>query len=184
MTTANNKDLKAVVIEIMANFKQDWFKRMVDWHTMHYNRIQELKPEVQKWLRKYDNLHSKYWRNFYFKHKSLESILDHKKKRYERILCDKAATTRGFDRYMQEVDSDLRWTWITAINRLVEKCKKFNIDLDKIQVSNPKIVAKGFEVYITDGKPRRIYARMIWAAEFSDLVEPHTRYIVTEKKIK
>ena len=184
METTNNKDLKAVVIEIMANFKQDWFKRMTDWHTMHYYKVQELKPKVQNWLRKYSHLHCKYWHSFRYKHKRLEESCNYKQKMYERILCDKAATTRGFDWYMKEVDSDLRLTWVMAIDRLVDKCKKFNIDLDKIQVSNPSIVDKGFEVYITDGKPRRIYARMIWAAEFSELVEPHTRYIVTEKKIK
>ena len=43
------------------------------------------------------------------------------------------------------------------------------------------MTAKGFEVVIRDGKPRVIHARVIWAAEYSDIVEPHIRYIVTER---
>ena len=44
--------------------------------------------------------------------------------------------------------------------------------------------AIGFETYIEDGQPRFIHARVIWAAEYSDFVQPHIRYLVTERTVK
>lgn len=40
----------------------------------------------------------------------------------------------------------------------------------------------GIEVLLNDSKPRVLDVRVIWAAEYSELVAPHTRYIITERR--
>lgn len=50
-----------------------------------------------------------------------------------------------------------------------------------MKVNGIGVTQKGFECIITDGQERNIYARMIWAAEYSMFVSPHTRYIITER---
>ena len=45
------------------------------------------------------------------------------------------------------------------------------------------ITTGNIDMWITDGSDRRIYARMIIAAEYSDKVSAHIRFIVTEKRM-
>lgn len=61
------------------------------------------------------------------------------------------------------------------------KCKTFGVDENKVVARHPNVTGKGFTVILTDGKDREIDARVIWAAEYSEFVCPHTRYIVTER---
>lgn len=53
--------------------------------------------------------------------------------------------------------------------------KGYNLSVESFQVT------ERFVKTYHDGQERNIYARMIWAAEYSMFVSPHTRYIVTEK---
>ena len=79
---------------------------------------------------------------------------------------------------------ELEKSWEQGIVKLTKKCQGFGVDESKVSTCAPEMTAKGFEVIIRDGKPRVIHARVIWAAEYSDIVEPHIRYIVTERTAK
>ena len=70
-----------------------------------------------------------------------------------------------------------------SIKNMVNKLVKFNIDKSAMKISYPNAIGRGLEMYITDGKDRQIYARLIWAAEYSVCVAEHLRFIVTEKKL-
>ena len=83
--------------------------------------------------------------------------------------------------YIAKVKEDLEKVWEMGIVKLADKCRKYNLDESKIKVSRPAVTEKGFEVILTDGGSRVIDARVIWAAEFSYFVSPHTRYIVTKR---
>lgn len=180
----NQKQLKTVIQEVMAEFEDDWFDRMMTWHEKHYAHIQEQKPIVRAWIDKEKRIYYDYHRQFRFHHKKLQERLEEKENRLRRtILCDKAAYTT-YKEYMEWVDRELHITWENAVQKLTDKCQDYDIDLQKIEAHNPSVSSEGFNVVITDGKPRTIHARMIWAAECSIYKQPHTRYIVTEKKIK
>lgn len=62
-------------------------------------------------------------------------------------------------------------------NRLIDK--KFIIE--KIIVSNVKNDPKFFEMTITDGE-KKLYCRSVLAAQFSEKMIPHFRFIMTERK--
>jgi hypothetical protein len=72
-------------------------------------------------------------------------------------------------------------SWNAGINLLTDKCHKFGLDEQAINVQQPSMTSKGFSAIITDGKQRYIDVRVIWAAEYSVLVTPHIRYIATQK---
>lgn len=179
----SQKQLKEAIEHILAEFKVSWFETMIEWHHRHYAYIQEQKPIVRKWIEKKDRITCRYHRQFRFNHKILDSRLDEKEKKLRKfILCDMAAGYRTLEDYMSWVNRELRMKWSNAVQRLTDKCQDYDIDVEKMEMHHPSVSSDGFDVVITDGKPRTIHARMIWAAEFSDYVQPHTRYIVTEKR--
>jgi len=177
------KQLKSAIEQIMSEFKVEWFATMTAWHEKHYAHIQEQKPIVRKWIEKKDRIHCNYHRQFRFNHKRLSDWLDEKESRLRKcILNDMAASCRTLEDYMSWVNRELRMKWINAVQKLTDKCQDYDIDIEKMEMHNPSVSSDGFDVVITDGKPRIIHARMIWAAESSIFVQPHTRYIVTEKR--
>ena len=62
-------------------------------------------------------------------------------------------------------------------DRLLDK--KFIIE--KTVVSNVQNDPKFFEMTITDGE-KKLYCRSVLAAEFSEKMIPHFRFIMTERK--
>lgn len=180
----NPDALRKVLVDLMADFKVQWFKVMLDWKSDNYDYVWENKPMWRRWIDRKQRLHCDYYRQFRFKHTRLERALEEKEKRLRKSLSSEALGYKNKDEYMAKVNRDLEWLWHTNTNRLVEKCEGFDIDLDKIEIRNPSVGGKGFSVLIYDGKQRVIDVRTIWAAEYSVIVEPHTRYIITERKLK
>lgn len=181
----NPDALRKVLVDLMADFKVYWFNMMCEWKSNNYDYVWENKPMWRRWIDRKQRLHCDYYRQFRFnKHARLEKALEEKEKRFRKCLCSEALGYKNKDEYMAKVQRDLVWLWHTNTNRLVEKCEGFDIDLDKIEIRNPSVGGKGFSVLIFDGKQRVIDVRTIWAAEYSEIVEPHTRYIITERKLK
>lgn len=67
-------------------------------------------------------------------------------------------------------------TWCKMNKSRVRSAKE-----QAIRVDNPTMTEKGFAAHITDGTTRVVHVRVIWAAEYSVLVTPHTRYIATQR---
>ena len=107
-------------------------------------------------------------------------------------ICSKAAEIIGHEaaRYASESDyltkkkADNVKEWELGLSRLTERVKRFNVDETRLALKDKCFNAKVFEAVLTDGKPRAINVRVIWAAEHSVLVTPHTRYIATERMTK
>ena len=180
----NPDALRKVLVDLMADFKKHWFDVMIKWKGDNYDYVWENKPMWRRWIDRKQRLHCNYYRQFHFKHTRLEMALEEKEKRFRKCLSSEALGYKNKDEYMAHVELDLIHLWSRNMNYLVEKCEKYDIDLDKIEIRNPSVGGKGFSVLIFDGKQRVIDVRTIWAAEYSEIVEPHTRYIITERKIK
>jgi hypothetical protein len=178
-----NSALKVALSDVMSDFKKCWFEKMINWYSAHYDIMRNALPEAIERRKKCDRIERNYMYDFLRmrkyhirmynfvkaeRHKAIEIIFDNANR------MDKV-------RYMSEVNTMLVNSWEKGIDKLADKCKSFGIDENKIKVENPEMTEKGFEVLITDGKARNIYARVIWAAEYSSFVMPHTRYIVTER---
>lgn len=180
---AFNNGLALALNNAMSDFKTEWTNKMISWHDSHYDYIKENYDKARDKNSRSETLLTRIrWWKKYSHHRLFSYTLERIAKETRIIINDRANFfTEKYD-YMNEVADNLQKLWDNSIKNLTKKCQAFCIDESQMKLSNIAVTPKGFEVYITDGKPRRVYARMIWAAEDSILVTPHTRYIVTEKK--
>ena len=107
--------------------------------------------------------------------KTFDKLRD-KKERIRTILrtyTEKEYVKKEVNNAINQFDADVR----ELANRI--KDKGFNIDTMTISRihEDPKL----FEMYITDGE-KNMYARSIIAAEFSEKVRAHYRFIITDRK--
>lgn len=184
---ADNYDnaLDAALRSAMADFRVVWFERMMTWHGKHFDIIQERTPVMKD--RRARAINAKQYFNCYgtfSKHRRTCGVIDAIIGRCNEVIYDAANNYPTRDSYLADMKKELERSWERGIVNLTKKCQVYGVDQCKVSTCAPNMTSKGFEVIIQDGKPRVIHARIIWAAEYSDIVEPHIRYIVTERTVK
>ena len=83
--------------------------------------------------------------------------------------------------FIQENREDAENTFNRNIANLAEKLYEKEFEFSKIKVNSISKDPKLFELEVTDGNIT-LYARSIWAAEYSDKMIPHFRFIITNKR--
>ena len=83
--------------------------------------------------------------------------------------------------FIQENREDAENTFNHNIANLAEKLYEKEFEFSKIKVNSISKDPKLFELEVTDGNIT-LYARSIWAAEWSDKMIPHFRFIITNKR--
>lgn len=145
----------------------------------HYNFIKENLPEAQQ---KYRELDARAWEVLRTYGTGTEySSLKAKMKYYGGIISDRANRYDTMSAYVNDGLKDWNDYYRASLRHLTEKCSGFDVDKDKLSVAAFGLHDKGLELAIRDDKPRVVYARVIVAAEYSDKVCEHFRYIVTER---
>lgn len=180
-----NNGLEAALRSAMADFRVVWFDRMMTWFGNHFDFIKKRTPEMKD--RRARVISTKQYFDRYgvsSKHHRTLKALDIMRERCNEIIYDEANNHPSRESYLEAMKEELERSWERGIVNLTKKCQAFGIDESKVSTCAPELTAKGFEVIIRDGQPRVIHARVIWAAEYSDIVQPHTRYIVTERAAK
>jgi len=76
---------------------------------------------------------------------------------------------------------DAEKTFKGNVDALAHRVYEKKFDVDKIKVSNVKDDPKIFQLLIEDGT-KKLYCRSILAAQFSDKMVPHFRFIMTDRK--
>ena len=180
-----NNALDSALRSAMADFRVVWFDRMMTWHGKHFDIIKKRTPAMIECRARVRSL-QQYFDVYRFRntHRRISRFLEATAKRCNEIIADDANRYDNRDAYLADVKKELERSWESGIVKLTNKCQGFGVDESKVSTCAPEMTAKGFEVIIRDGKPRVIHARVIWAAEYSDIVEPHIRYIVTERQSK
>lgn len=178
-----NAPLRAALVEALAEFKPVWFARMNDWYSRHYEMMRKALPVATERRNKARRIENEYFHTYSVvrRHSALYTRLENMIKSCNETIMDDANRMSRAE-YMKMINEQLENTWSAGIEKLTYKCKKFGVDETKVKANNPEVTEKGFEVVLTDGTNRIVYARVIWAAEYSDIVTPHTRYIVTERR--
>lgn len=184
---ADNYDnaLDAALRSAMADFRVVWFERMMTWHGKHFDIIKAKTPEMKERrerIRRLVQHFDRYWTSN--KHRRTINFLERKQAICNEIISDEVNRYDNRDSYLADMKKELERSWERGIVNLTKKCQVYGVDQSKVSTCAPNMTSKGFEVIIKDGKPRVIHARIIWAAEYSDIVEPHIRYIVTERTVK
>lgn len=91
------------------------------------------------------------------------------------------AKFKTIESFIDECVKDAEADFDKNINLIVERVFDKELDITNINCSSPVIDNNRINLVITDGK-KRLYCRAIIAAEFSAVMVPHVRFIVTEKK--
>lgn len=170
----------------MVDFRVVWFEQMRNWYMSHYNFIREKLPVAQDRYKRVSTVmeYFTYKRGFIcFQKSRIYRFLTGIRKRAAEIISDDAVRM-DLTTYMAKIEKELTGSWSKGIAILTEKCQKFGLDESSIRVDVPRMTSKGFSALITDGGSRVVDVRVIWAAEYSELVTPHTRYIATQRRMQ
>lgn len=178
-----NAPLKAALNDAMVDFKKVWFERMTNWYSKNYDRMRAALPKAIETRDKANRIKREYFWSWLSRcnHSRMYKIIENKEQAAKEIIYDDANRMEKPE-YMAMVNEMLINDWNAGIDKLTDKCHTFGVDETKVKANHPSMTEKGFEVILTDGTNRIVYARVIWAAEYSDIVTPHTRYIVTERR--
>ena len=180
-----NQGLETALRSALSDFRNVWFERMMTWHGKHFDIIKERTPlmtQRRERIRPLVQYFDRYWNTN--KHRRTINFLDRQQALCNEIIADEVNKYDNRESYLADMKEELERSWERGIVNLTKKCQVYGVDESKVSTCAPELTAKGFEVIIRDGKPRVIHARIIWAAEYSDIVEPHIRYIVTERTVK
>lgn len=100
--------------------------------------------------------------------------------RFSKVLAF-LAKFKTIESFIDECVKDAEADFNKNINLIVERIFDKELDVANINCSSPVIDNNRINLVVTDGK-KRLYCRAIIAAEFSAVMVPHVRFIVTEKK--
>lgn len=177
----DNATLEQKLDAIMVDFRNAWMVKMVNWYGEHYDwiaaRVDDARARYTKARRIAEYM---CFGGRFMKHPRIYRFVENAKAAAAEIVSDPAARMDKPE-YLAKMRDEMADVWAASVKKLAAKCAKFDVDETKVSASEPDVTEKGFECVLRDGKARLIYARMIWAAEYSELVRPHTRYIVTER---
>ena len=132
------------------------------------------------------NTHAYMWKDWKkgwtaFTDEQMECIRDLRKA--QQIIGANCHMFDSKEAYVKYRMDGVKMDWDSKVRLFADKCKKFNIDIENVEFNFDETYLKGggCSFYLTDGGPYRIYGRFIYAAEYSDKVSPHIRFIVTKK---
>lgn len=178
-------DLKVSLEKAMADFRMVWFDRMRQWYSSHYYRVREELPYAKDRYQRARVVMAYFTDKrgvLFFQKSPLYRMLTGIRKRAAEVIGDEAAKM-DFDVYMGKKELELAASWSNGIAVFTEKCNRFALNESAIRVAIPQMTSKGFSALITDGGSRVVDVRVIWAAEYSELVTPHVRYIATQRML-
>ena len=83
--------------------------------------------------------------------------------------------------YLDKCAKDGEEIFARNIASISERLIKNNLNVNNITISDVKNDPKFFEMMLTDGE-KKLYLRSVFAAQYSDKMIPHFRFIITERK--
>ena len=175
------KELRAVLAEKMKDFKVEFLARVKENATKQYESLPGL---VEKYTEKLEKERAR-----------VEEICKEKKlrgyqkwsyedgvRKIERKLDNFKAILRRFTKneFVDDCLKNAEKQYEYNLDALAERINEKKLDISKVEISNVKEDPKLFEMLITDGT-KKLYCRSIIAAQWSDKVTTHFRFIMTER---
>ncbi len=94
------------------------------------------------------------------------------------------ATLKKFptvEEYVYAQVHDAEQKYMADVDSIVDRIKEKKFNIETLKVTDIENDPKFFEMIITDGD-KKMFARSIWAAQFSEKVTAHYRFIITNCK--
>lgn len=178
--------IKVKLFEQTQEFHDEYIRQAKAWAAKNYDyqERQEEKylPLVEKCKEQLNEIGTYSWGDIETRNKvaSIKKELDG----YRSILNKARAVTLWHkEEYISKCEKDAEDAFNHNIGVLATKVNDKGIDVSKMTVERIDDDPKFFEMFITDGTTN-LYARSIWAAEYSEKVTAHFRFIVTDTKRK
>lgn len=159
-----NNVIRNILLVEMKPLHDNYIERITAWANKSYVSIIKMKTESAKEL---DLLPKDVKYNIW------KPI----KNKYDRAV----ALLRRFDtidKYVAYTVESAEREYMNDVNEVTLRIRKKELDYDNIKVINVYNDPKFFELTITDGN-KSLHARSIWAAEYSEKVTAHYRFIIT-----
>ena len=159
-----NNVIRNILLKDMVAFHDAYIAKVTKWANIQYPKIIEIKNETREQLVKLPkDVKYNVWRPL--------------KNKYDRAV---ALLTRfdTIEKYVEWNVENAEKQYMSDINSVVERIRKRELDYDNLKVVTVYDDPKFFEMTITDGK-QSLHARSIWAAEYSEKVTAHYRFIIS-----
>lgn len=179
------KSITTILINQTTDFHTEFINRADKWARLTHKKMTEM---YEKYSEKYNELTAQMralGTSFVANSPEYEA--------YRKLYDERAVFTKAMnkarlvaqcslDDFVKKTIAEAEMTFNKNINTLAYKISEKNIDVQMMKVSHIEDDPKFFEMLISDGKIG-LYARSIWAAEWSEKVTPHFRFIITDRKM-
>lgn len=173
----------------MVEFKEAFLKSARDYAARVYDNapknIEKYEESIKKYNDKLEELKKHYTENgehYYWRHwdyKDAEADRDKAKRDMNGLKAMLKKYTK--DQFIKATEEDALDRFNHNVLALADKINEKELNIAMLQVSNVRDDPKIFQMLITDGE-KKLFARSILAAEFSDKMIPHFRFIITNRK--
>lgn len=178
--------ITTILLDQTTDFHNDFIDRAEKWArlthkkmTETYNKLKVKYDELTKQMRALGSSFSANSPEL----KEYEKLYDERNKFTKQMNKAKLISQKSVEDFVKESIKDAEDAFNKNITALAHKIAEKNLDVQTMKVDRIADDPKYFEMLISDGKIR-LYARSIWAAEWSEKVTPHFRFIITDRKMK
>lgn len=165
---------------LLEDYKKEYLKRVETFAKKRYSEILPKELETLKEKRKAsaDRLDKIDWRKERSKFYEEQKVKDSLSRKIEQI-------TKLFEKYTEKTYSELCVKEATEefednIKVLSHKIQEEELEVDKLDVKSIHDDPKVFNMKISDGN-KNLFCRSVLAAEFSNYMRPHYRFIITNR---
>lgn len=181
------KNLEAIVRSILVEQTQDFYEEMLksterrakEFFKSIPSRIVELEKQIKSYEDEIMELgRIGYSRDVIYKKNDLikqRNKLSTSKNYFNVVLSD------GEKNYVEKSIEDSKRRYNICMDELSKRINEKEMVVYDLKVNYITSDPKLYEMVITDGG-KRLYARSIWAAEYSEKVTPHYRFLITNRK--
>lgn len=156
-----------IITAQMSDYREEFLKRVEDQARKMYLRVQQELPGIEEKRKQ-----------------AIEAGDRHLKAGYESSWVYRHAyiirANKTLEAFVEKEVTGADKQFDESIKGVAARVQQKNLDIDNIKINKVDSDPKFFELLITDGK-RKLYARSIVAAEFSDKMIAHFRFIITER---
>ena len=166
----------------LEDFKKEYLKRVEESASYSYDNLPKEIKKMEDILKEMKDDYEKKKpeiKGFNSRWKAEEPI-----RKYENKLFAKKAILRRYktkNEFINVCVEDAEKTFKGNVDALTHRVYDKKFDVENIKVSNVKDDPKIFKLMIEDGT-KKLYCRSVLAAEFSDKMVPHFRFIMTDRK--
>lgn len=174
--------LNTKLTDELEDFKKEYLKRIEASAEYTYNNlpkeIERMEDRLKEMKEDYNQKKPEI-KSYMARWKAEEPI-----RKYESKLNQKKAILKRYrtkNEFIKACVDDAERTFRGNVDALAHRVYDKKFDVENIKVSNVKDDPKIFKLMIEDGT-KKLYCRSILAAEFSDKMIPHFRFIMTDRK--